>query len=273
MLSESVLDVGDAETLQRSVELKSTAVELSAEAVAVVGLLASTTAAAQLLRLSSAQQHCCGDCTAPSASASSANEPRRGHGTPTATVADIGSAAATLQRSGEITLIICELSGVVGVSVCSTEDTRSEQVGVRAGGVARRCCCCIFISRCPLLVMVAPSSEPVESSRRRRFSAITFTAHSTTQQSTTTELIETRQSSVHVQQQVCLQLHTPADNMALLAVAAEHRPRSNRLLSPARRAHSSKPAAAACGGRMMGQTDRHRTVTQTLLRILRQQSQ
>jgi len=244
MPSESVLDVGDAETLQRSVEVKSTAVELSAEAVAVVGLLASTTAAAQLLRLSSAQQHCCSDCTPPSASASSANEPRRGHGTPTATVADIGSAAATLQRSVEITLIICELSGVVGVSVCSTENTGSEQVGVRAGGVARRCCC-IFISRCPLLVMVAPSSEPVESSRRRRFSAITFTAHSTTQQSTTIELIETRQSSVHVQQQVCLQLRTSADNTALLAVAAQHRPRSNRLLSPARRAHSSKPAAAA----------------------------
>ena len=34
------------------------------------------------------------------------------------------------------------------------------------------------------------------------------------------------------------------------------RPCSNRSISPARRAHSSKPAAAECGGQMMGQTDR-----------------
>jgi len=41
-----------------------------------------------------------------------------------------------------------------------------------------------------------------------------------------------------------------------LAVAAERRPRGNRSISPAGGALSSKPAAAACGGRMMGRTDR-----------------
>ena len=40
----------------------------------------------------------------------------------------------------------------------------------------------------------------------------------------------------------------------LLAFAAAA-PCSNRSISPARRAHSSKPAAAACDGRMQGQTD------------------
>ena len=40
------------------------------------------------------------------------------------------------------------------------------------------------------------------------------------------------------------------------AAAADRRPCSNRSISPARRAHSSKPAAAECGGRIMGQTDR-----------------
>ena len=52
------------------------------------------------------------------------------------------------------------------------------------------------------------------------------------------------------------QLPTSADNVTLLAFAAAapsgHRCRS---ISPARRAHSSKPAAAACSGRYMKQTD------------------
>jgi len=56
----------------------------------------------------------------------------------------------------------------------------------------------------------------------------------------------------------CAELHTRAVNVTLLAFArAERRaaPCSNRSISPARRAHSSKPAAAAeCGGSMMGQT-------------------
>ena len=56
-------------------------------------------------------------------------------------------------------------------------------------------------------------------------------------------------------EQVCVQLPTSADNVALPAFAAA----VDR--SPARRAHSSKPAAAACGGRMLGQTDRGPTIT------------
>jgi len=47
------------------------------------------------------------------------------------------------------------------------------------------------------------------------------------------------------------------------AAAADRRPCSNRSISPARRAHSNKPAAAECGGRM-GQTD-GRTDTVPLL--------
>jgi len=47
-----------------------------------------------------------------------------------------------------------------------------------------------------------------------------------------------------------------AGNVMLLAFAAERRPCSNRSISAGRRAHSRKPAAAASGGRMMGQTDR-----------------
>ena len=58
--------------------------------------------------------------------------------------------------------------------------------------------------------------------------------------------------------QIYAQLPTSADNVALPAFAVAHsaavrRPCSSRSISPARRAHSSKPAAAACGGR---QTDR-----------------
>jgi len=64
------------------------------------------------------------------------------------------------------------------------------------------------------------------------------------------------QAAQTVQQTVCAQLPTSADNVTLLAVVAERQPCSNRSLSPGRRAHSSKPAAAACGRRMRGRTDR-----------------
>jgi len=48
--------------------------------------------------------------------------------------------------------------------------------------------------------------------------------------------------------------------VTLLAFAAERRPCSNRSISPGRRAHSSKPAAAACGGfAVVGQTDSRQT--------------
>ena len=53
-----------------------------------------------------------------------------------------------------------------------------------------------------------------------------------------------------------VQLPTSADNVTLLAVTAERRPCSNRSISPARRAHSSKPAAAACGRHGCRKTDR-----------------
>ena len=65
-----------------------------------------------------------------------------------------------------------------------------------------------------------------------------------------------------------------ADNVALPAFAAAHRaavrrPCSSRSISPARRAHSSKPVTAACGGRQTDrQTDRRPTVTETLFGIL-----
>jgi len=70
-------------------------------------------------------------------------------------------------------------------------------------------------------------------------------------------------------------------NMTLPAFAAERRAaaplllgaRRCRSICPACTALSSKPAARRCCGRMMGQTDRrtdgHRTVTRTLIRILR----
>jgi len=67
-----------------------------------------------------------------------------------------------------------------------------------------------------------------------------------------------------------VQLPTAADNVTLLAFAAARRaaaaPGGHRYRSipPARRAHSSKPATAACSGRWPGQTDGHRTVTETL---------
>jgi len=65
-------------------------------------------------------------------------------------------------------------------------------------------------------------------------------------------LLNTQRHKAH---QDCVQLPTSADNVTLLAFAAERRPCSNRPISPTRRAHSSKPAEAACGGRMMEQTD------------------
>ena len=55
--------------------------------------------------------------------------------------------------------------------------------------------------------------------------------------------------------QVCVKLPTSADNVTLLAFAAERRAaaapdgRRNRSISAAHRAHSSKLAAAACSGR------------------------
>jgi len=53
-----------------------------------------------------------------------------------------------------------------------------------------------------------------------------------------------------------VQLPTSADSVTLLAFAAERQPCSSRSISPAHRAHSSKPAAAACGGPIMGRMDR-----------------
>jgi len=53
---------------------------------------------------------------------------------------------------------------------------------------------------------------------------------------------------------VCVQLPASADNLALPAFGrrntAERRPCSKRSICPARRAHSSKPAAAAYSDRM-----------------------
>ena len=56
-------------------------------------------------------------------------------------------------------------------------------------------------------------------------------------------------------ERVCVQLPTSAVNVALLAFAAQRRSCSNRSISPARRAHSSKPASAECGRQTMEQTD------------------
>jgi len=61
--------------------------------------------------------------------------------------------------------------------------------------------------------------------------------------------------------------------VTLLAFAAEHGPavcrdaaapggRPGQSVSPARRAHSSKPATCCCSGRQIGQTDGHRMVIQ-----------
>jgi len=56
--------------------------------------------------------------------------------------------------------------------------------------------------------------------------------------------------------------------VTLLTVAVERRPCSNRSIPPARRAHSSKPAARCCSGRQMEQTNR-RTDTLSLHRPCR----
>ena len=73
-----------------------------------------------------------------------------------------------------------------------------------------------------------------------------------------------------ISRQVSVQLPTSDGDVALpgfggAAAAADRRPCSNRSISAVRRAHSSKPAAAAaCGGRMMAwdrRTDGHPTAT------------
>ena len=72
-----------------------------------------------------------------------------------------------------------------------------------------------------------------------------------------------RVSSTKQKKQVCVQLPTSAENVSLPAFAAGchavrcgccWEPGSNRSISPALRAHGSKPIAAACGGQL-GQTD------------------
>ena len=63
------------------------------------------------------------------------------------------------------------------------------------------------------------------------------------------------QKTVHFWQ-VCVQLPTSADNVTLFIFAAKCQPCSSRLISPGRRAHSSKPARVVCEW-MDGQTDRH----------------
>jgi len=70
--------------------------------------------------------------------------------------------------------------------------------------------------------------------------------------------------------QLCVRLPTSADNMTPLAFAAQQRPCRNRPIFPSRRTHSSKPAAEACGGRMMQRT---LDSSKTLLRILCEQCQ
>jgi len=63
-----------------------------------------------------------------------------------------------------------------------------------------------------------------------------------------------------LKEEVCVQLPTSADSVTLLAFAAERRAavrraaaapggRHDRSISPARRAHSSKPAARCWSGR------------------------
>jgi len=58
---------------------------------------------------------------------------------------------------------------------------------------------------------------------------------------------------------VCNKSVTSSDEMTLLVFAAHSRPCSNRSISSADRAHSSKPTAAACGDRpndgKLGRTD------------------
>ena len=56
--------------------------------------------------------------------------------------------------------------------------------------------------------------------------------------------------------QDCAQLPMSTDYVTLLATAAECWPRSDQSIPAAWRAHNSKPTAAVCRGRMMGQTER-----------------
>jgi len=71
-------------------------------------------------------------------------------------------------------------------------------------------------------------------------------------------------SKLKPHQQVCVQLLTSADSVAFPAFAAAPRAADRLLLSAGRavigrylgrRAHSSKPAAAACSGRVDKRTD------------------
>jgi len=64
---------------------------------------------------------------------------------------------------------------------------------------------------------------------------------------------------------VFVQLPTSADNATLLAFVAQRRPCCNRSIFPGRRAHRSKPTAAACGIRMMGRADRQTDGRSTLI--------
>jgi len=67
--------------------------------------------------------------------------------------------------------------------------------------------------------------------------------------STLTTRLPSHLMMITVHKQVGVQLPTSADNVTLLAVAAERRPCGNQSISPARRAHSSKPARAVYSDR------------------------
>ena len=64
-----------------------------------------------------------------------------------------------------------------------------------------------------------------------------------------------RQGRTCTNSSLCVQLPMSADNVTLLASAAEHRPCNNGPISPGCWVHSSKPTRAACSGWMMRQTD------------------
>jgi len=66
--------------------------------------------------------------------------------------------------------------------------------------------------------------------------------------------------------QHCVYAGTPSSGAALLLTAGPSAVQ-HRSISPCHRAHSSKPAASVCGGRM-GQTNGRLTVAETLLHIL-----
>ena len=90
-------------------------------------------------------------------------------------------------------------------------------------------------------------------------------------------LVNPEYQALNEKKQVCVQLPTSAENVSLPAFAAGchavrcgccWEPGSNRSISPALRAHGSKPIAAACGGQL-GQTDgwtnRHRDGHHTII--------